>query len=285
MTEKKPNSCPAASTWRAFSNRPTLGFMSISESSFGCTRETNTRTLHHPRTLSAQSLNPALPESNMFFPSQLSFGPFSDSSVGTPIIFFDSHPEEQDSYLYSYWSSLKTAVHGGITGDVEKALLPGTLRIVYWTEYVRTEQQINIAQTDNDKAHADYELHQYALARSHFYNLLSHPDVRRCLVTGFSGQNPYVTSNDGSSLWTEQEKIIEMEKKKQARRAKAAEEKKKRMEGKLVDVDGDGEEEEEGKVAGDGLERNGIDKLILDVEEAERQSREREAAARPKEEV
>jgi hypothetical protein len=28
---------------------------------------------------------------------------------GAPTIFFDSHPEEQESYLYSYWSSLKSS--------------------------------------------------------------------------------------------------------------------------------------------------------------------------------
>ena len=26
---------------------------------------------------------------------------------GSPVIFFDSHPEEQDSYIQSYWTALK----------------------------------------------------------------------------------------------------------------------------------------------------------------------------------
>jgi hypothetical protein len=29
---------------------------------------------------------------------------------GSPVIFFDSHPEEQDSYLSSYWTSLKNTI-------------------------------------------------------------------------------------------------------------------------------------------------------------------------------
>jgi len=40
-------------------------------------------------------------------------------------------------------------------------------------------------------------------------------------VTGFSGQNPYVWSASGSKIWTEQEKIVQSELRKQARRAKA----------------------------------------------------------------
>jgi hypothetical protein len=49
---------------------------------------------------------------------------------GSPTIFFDSHPEEQESYLYSYWSSFKTTLKIAITGQVPKFLNPGTLRII-----------------------------------------------------------------------------------------------------------------------------------------------------------
>jgi hypothetical protein len=52
---------------------------------------------------------------------------------GDPIIFFDTHPEEQESYLYSYYSSLKTQLTIAWTGVVPKPLLPGKLRVVWWT--------------------------------------------------------------------------------------------------------------------------------------------------------
>jgi len=53
--------------------------------------------------------------------------------VGSQVIYFDSHPEEQEGLLYSIYSHFKTALHGAWTGDVEKPLLPGSLRLVYFT--------------------------------------------------------------------------------------------------------------------------------------------------------
>ncbi|KAK3064376.1 hypothetical protein LTS18_007719 [Coniosporium uncinatum] len=128
--------------------------------------------------------------------------------VGSQVIYFDSHPEEQEGLLYSIYSHFKTALHGAWTGDVEKPLLPGSLRLVYFT-------------TDNEKGFRDYELHQYARVRADWETLRTIPEVRRCYVTGFSGQNPYVWSASGSKIWTEQEKIVQSELRKQARRAKA----------------------------------------------------------------
>ncbi|RDW74955.1 hypothetical protein BP6252_06097 [Coleophoma cylindrospora] len=104
-------------------------------------------------------------------------------NFGTPVIFFDSHPEEQESYLYSYYSSLKKTLKIAFTGNVPKPLEPGKLRLVWWTH-------------DGSEGHKDYELHQYALVRDNFDGLLALPEIRRCLVTGFAGQNPYVAGNN-----------------------------------------------------------------------------------------
>ena len=52
---------------------------------------------------------------------------------GSPVIFFDTHPLEQESYLYSYYTSLKTQLTTAWTGVPPKSLLHGKLRIVWWT--------------------------------------------------------------------------------------------------------------------------------------------------------
>ena len=57
-------------------------------------------------------------------------------NFGAPIIFFDSHPEEQESYIYSYWSSLKSNLKIAWTGEVPKFHEPGKLRIIWWTHDV-----------------------------------------------------------------------------------------------------------------------------------------------------
>jgi hypothetical protein len=54
-------------------------------------------------------------------------------NFGAPIIFFDSHPEEQESYISSYWSSLKSNLKIAWTGEVPKFHEPGKLRIIWWT--------------------------------------------------------------------------------------------------------------------------------------------------------
>jgi hypothetical protein len=57
-------------------------------------------------------------------------------NFGAPTIFFDSHPHEQESYLYSYWSSLKSNLKIAFTGEVPKFHSPGKLRIIWWTHDV-----------------------------------------------------------------------------------------------------------------------------------------------------
>ncbi|TKA36564.1 hypothetical protein B0A49_13582, partial [Cryomyces minteri] len=84
-------------------------------------------------------------------------------NFGSPIIIFDSHPEEQDSHFWSYWTTFKTTLSIAWTGDVPKPLHPGSLRIVWWT-------------TDNVRGHKDYELHQHTLVKESFDSLLSLPD-------------------------------------------------------------------------------------------------------------
>ena len=105
-------------------------------------------------------------------------------NFGTPTIFFDSHPSEQESYLYSYWSSLKSNLKIAWTGVVPKFLNPGTLRIIWYTH-------------DGSEGMKDYELHEYALVRDNFDVLLKLDEVRRVVIMGYSGQNPYVMGPGG----------------------------------------------------------------------------------------
>lgn len=86
-----------------------------------------------------------------------------------------------------------------------KPLLAGSLRIIWYM--------------DNGKeGMKDYELHQSALVRENYEMLCSHPDVRRVLVRGYSGQNPWVLNSKG--LDSELRKM-----KNEARRARAAQDK------------------------------------------------------------
>jgi len=98
---------------------------------------------------------------------------------GTPVVFFDSHPEEQESYLYSYWSSFKSTMRTAWTGDVPKFHNPGTLRVIWYTH-------------DGSRGFKDYDLHEYATVRDSFDVLLALPEVRRVVIMGYSGQNPYI---------------------------------------------------------------------------------------------
>lgn len=107
---------------------------------------------------------------------------------GTLAIFFDSHPEEQESYLYSYWSSFKATLKIAITGQVPKFLNPGTLRIIWYTY-------------DGNEGLKDYELHEYALVRDNFDVLLKLDEVRRVVIMGYSGQNPYILGDGGRNPW------------------------------------------------------------------------------------
>jgi hypothetical protein len=49
----------------------------------------------------------------------------------------------------------------------------------------------------------DYELHQYALVRENFDVLLAMPEVRRVVIMGYSGQNPYMVGDRGANPWAE----------------------------------------------------------------------------------
>lgn len=49
----------------------------------------------------------------------------------------------------------------------------------------------------------DYELHQYGLVRDNFDVLLAMPEVRRAMIMGYSGQNPYLVGDRGSNPWQE----------------------------------------------------------------------------------
>lgn len=126
--------------------------------------------------------------------------------IGTPTTFLDSHPTEQNtSYIVSGLSFLRGQLYTAWTGIVPKPLLAGSLRIIWYM--------------DNGKeGMKDYELHQSALVRENYEMLCSHPDVRRVLVRGYSGQNPWVLNSKG--LDSELRKM-----KNEARRARAAQDK------------------------------------------------------------
>jgi hypothetical protein len=49
----------------------------------------------------------------------------------------------------------------------------------------------------------EYELHQFALVRDNFDVLLAMPEVRRVIIMGYSGQNPYVLGDRGTNPWAE----------------------------------------------------------------------------------
>jgi len=138
---------------------------------------------------------------------------------GRPSIFFDSHPSEQESYLYSYWSSLKTSLHIAWTGQVPKPLEPGMLRLIFWTH-------------DNSQGIKDYPLHEYAGVQDAFNEALQQPEVRRCMVMGFSGQNPYILGDGGKNPWVEK---FEREARNRKREQKETERKEKL--GKVLNIE------------------------------------------------
>lgn len=102
-------------------------------------------------------------------------------------IFFDSHPEEQEGYLHSYWTSLKSTLHIAFTGIVPKYHGPGTLRLIWHTH-------------DGNQGLKDYGLHEYLIVRENFDVLLEMEEVRRVLVTGYSGQNPFLYDGAGDGM-------------------------------------------------------------------------------------
>ena len=86
-------------------------------------------------------------------------------NFGSPAIFLDSHPDEQESYLYSYWSSLKSSLKIAFTGEVPPVLNPGTLRLTWWMR-------------DGTQGIKDYDLHEYAQVRANFDTLLNMAEIQ-----------------------------------------------------------------------------------------------------------
>lgn len=140
---------------------------------------------------------------------------------GSPVIFFDTNPEEQESYLYSFWSSLKSSLTIAWTGVVPPFHEPGKLRLVFWT-------------SDGNQGIKDYELHEYELVREVWEKLFNTSDVKRALVTGYSGQNPYITNYGASRTWVD---AVER-KKRQERNNERMENSRQQRSGKAVDIEG-----------------------------------------------
>ncbi|KAF1348987.1 hypothetical protein BDV97DRAFT_195967 [Delphinella strobiligena] len=169
---------------------------------------------------------------------------------GYPAIFFDSHPEQQPSYLGSYWAMFKSHLYIAWSGDVPKRLNPGTLRLTWWT-------------TDNVQGLRDYELHQHSLVKTQYDSLCGIPDVSRCMIMGFSGQNPYIMTY-GHNIWQEK---FRAEKRKNNEKWLSEEERSKRREER---------ERREEAAGGEGGEKKKglsgkIDELIMSNEESETQ--------------
>jgi len=126
--------------------------------------------------------------------------------IGKPTTFLDTHPSEQNSsYLVSGLSYLRGQLYTAFTGIVPKPLVPGSLRIIWYTDKGKEGMK-------------DYELHQATLVRENYEMLCAHPDVRRVVVMGYSGQNPWVLGD--RAMEGELKKM-----KAEARRARAAQEK------------------------------------------------------------
>lgn len=66
-------------------------------------------------------------------------------------------------------------------------------------------------QTDTNKGIRDFELYQSELVKSLWDSLLDNPDVSRALVTGYSGQNPYVLTY-GDNPWLTPEQKAKLKK-------------------------------------------------------------------------
>lgn len=179
----------------------------------------------------------------------MALAPEPERPEGTPIIFFDSHPEEQaQSYLYSGLSWLGSQLHIAFTGQVPRPHLPGNLRVIWYT-------------TDKNQGFKDYQLHEYAQVRENFDELLKMEEIRRVVIMGYPSENPYVVEAGGKKS----QLAKQMDKKMQNLRQNREEMKKNMEDDKvLYGADGlyghiDSEEEEaefrelEAKKEGDGL--------------------------------
>ncbi|EHK99343.1 hypothetical protein M7I_4809 [Glarea lozoyensis 74030] len=142
--------------------------------------------------------------------------------TGKPTIFFDNHPEQQESYLGSYYSSLKSTLYTAFTGHVTKFHPPGQLRIIWWTN-------------DGARGMQDYDLHKYAL-------------VTRVIIMGYPGQNPYML-DDADKFGKKGKGWKDLsEAEMRAKKAKGEEMMNQTAEGrtgKLIDIDGVIEKSEE----------------------------------------
>ncbi|RAL62344.1 hypothetical protein DID88_004910 [Monilinia fructigena] len=58
----------------------------------------------------------------------------------------------QESFIGSYWTTLKETLKTSWTGEVRKFHNPGTLRIIFWT-------------AEGKECIKDYELHEYKVVR------------------------------------------------------------------------------------------------------------------------
>jgi hypothetical protein len=179
----------------------------------------------------------------------MALAPEPELPEGSPIIFFDSHPEEQaQSYLYSGLSWLGSQLHIAFTGQVPRPHLPGNLRVIWYT-------------TDGNQGLKDYQLHEYAQVRENFDELLKMDEIRRVVIMGYPSENPYVVEPGGKKS-----KLAKQLDKKMQRIREDREDVKKNMEkDKAVygademdeHIDSEEEEEEfrelEAKKEGDGL--------------------------------
>ncbi|TGO23013.1 hypothetical protein BPAE_0147g00170 [Botrytis paeoniae] len=141
-------------------------------------------------------------------------------NFGSPIIFFDSNPEMQQTYIGSCFTSLKETLKTSWTGEVRKFHNPGTLRIIFWTP-------------EGKECIKDYDLHEYKLVREAWESLFNLPDVKRAIVMGYSGQNPYVKDFGEKNPWEDK---IEREKMRQRRSEQMQGESKEGRTGKEIDI-------------------------------------------------
>ena len=121
----------------------------------------------------------------------------------------------------------------------------------------------------------DYELHQYMLVRENFDVLLAMPEVRRVVIMGYSGQNPYVVGDRGTNPWAEKFGRDWSRLKKESRRGAVG-----GSEKKVEEKEGDVEEvarermdaSKEGRV-GKEVDMKNIEKVIADNDREEEEAR------------
>ncbi|KAH8602991.1 hypothetical protein B0O99DRAFT_604840 [Bisporella sp. PMI_857] len=122
----------------------------------------------------------------------------------SPVIFMDSDPSMQPSYLGSYVVALRGQIYTALTGDVPKFHEPGKLRVVWWD-------------TNGSQGLRDYELRQYREVETYWNSLRILPEVRRCVVMGYTKQNPYKATKESRELTTWLDAEIERTRKERER--------------------------------------------------------------------